>query len=116
MAAASEEGFELDPARVKKLVESGDAQLVDVRRPEEVEAGRIPGGVHIEMTEVGTRSSEIDQGRPVVFYCRVGARSALVTEAFRHSGFDAYSMAGGILAWAEAGLPLEPEGGEVAPD
>jgi rhodanese-related sulfurtransferase len=107
---------QLEPARVRELHESGEAQLIDVRRPEEVEAGRIAGSTHIEMREVGIRAGEIDGGRPVIFYCRVGSRSALVTEAFRHSGYDAFNMAGGLAAWAEQGLPLEPEGGTVAPD
>jgi rhodanese-related sulfurtransferase len=50
----------------------------------------------------------------VIFQCRLGTRSALATEAFRAVGFDAYNMRGGIQAWAEEGLPLEPEGATVA--
>jgi rhodanese-related sulfurtransferase len=50
----------------------------------------------------------------VIFQCRMGRRSALATEAFRAVGFDAYNMRGGIQAWADEGLPLEPEGGQVA--
>jgi hydroxyacylglutathione hydrolase/adenylyltransferase/sulfurtransferase len=38
----------------------------------------------------------------------------MATKAFRASGYDAWSMAGGIVAWDEAGLPLEPDGGHVA--
>jgi rhodanese-related sulfurtransferase len=106
----------LDPARVRELHESGAAQLIDVRRPEEVEAGHIAGSVHIEMTEVGARADELDRDRPVIFYCRVGSRSAFVTEAFRNAGFEAHNMAGGLQAWTEQGLPLEPQDGSVAPD
>jgi rhodanese-related sulfurtransferase len=50
----------------------------------------------------------------VVFYCRVGARSAMAADAFRNAGFDAHTLAGGLLAWVDAGLPLGPEGGHVA--
>jgi rhodanese-related sulfurtransferase len=50
----------------------------------------------------------------VIFQCRMGRRSALATEAFLASGYDAYNLRGGLLAWAEEGLPLEPESGEVA--
>ena len=106
----------LDPTRVRELHESGAAQLIDVRRPGEVAAGHIAGSVHIEMGEVGARSDEIARDRPVIFYCRVGARSALVTDAFRNAGYDARNLAGGLEAWAEQGLPLEPEDGTVAPD
>jgi rhodanese-related sulfurtransferase len=50
----------------------------------------------------------------VVFYCRVGARSGMAANAFRRAGYDAYSMDGGITAWNEQGLPLEPADGSVA--
>jgi rhodanese-related sulfurtransferase len=49
-----------------------------------------------------------------VFYCRIGGRSAMATEAFAQAGYDAHNMAGGMLAWAAAGLPMTPEGGVVA--
>ena len=57
---------------------------------------------------------EIDPGRPVIFHCRLGARSLLAAQAFRRAGFDAWSMAGGIAQWSEEGRPIEPEGGYVA--
>ena len=38
----------------------------------------------------------------------------MATQAFRTAGYDAYNMSGGITAWAQRGLPLEPEGGTVA--
>ena len=50
----------------------------------------------------------------MIFQCRVGWRSAMATEAFADSGYDAYNLVGGITAWVEAGLPIEPEDGEVA--
>ncbi len=50
----------------------------------------------------------------MVFYCRVGARSDMAAQAFRASGFEAYSMSGGLLRWAGEGRALAPEGGHVA--
>jgi rhodanese-related sulfurtransferase len=105
---------DLTPQRVAEMMESGDAQVVDVREPYEYEAGHIAGVVHIELEHLAARAEEIDRDKPVIFHCRLGRRSALATEAFAASGIDAYNMAGGIQAWAEAGLPLEPEGGYVA--
>jgi rhodanese-related sulfurtransferase len=49
-----------------------------------------------------------------VFYCRLGARSGMASQAFRAAGYEAYNMTGGLTAWAEAGLPLDPEDGYVA--
>ncbi len=37
----------------------------------------------------------------------------MMAEAFRGAGYDAYHLTDGLMAWTEAGLPLEPEGGEV---
>lgn len=105
---------EVAPSRVAELVERGEVQLVDVRESYEWEAGRIPGARHIELERLAARAGEIDRARPVVFQCRLGARSAMATAAFRAAGWDAYNLTGGIQAWADAGLPLEPAGGRVA--
>jgi rhodanese-related sulfurtransferase len=105
---------DISPARAAELVRDGDAQLVDVRTPEEVDAGRIAGTLHIELEQLPTQASEIDPERPVVFYCRTGSRSAMATGAFRAAGYEAYNLDGGLLAWVEGGLPIEPEGGSVA--
>jgi rhodanese-related sulfurtransferase len=105
---------DLSPERVAEMIAGGEAQLVDVREPYEYEAGHIAGASHIELEHLASRSGEIDGDRPVIFHCRIGRRSAMATQAFRASGYDAYNMAGGIQAWFERGLPLEPEGGQVA--
>jgi rhodanese-related sulfurtransferase len=103
------------PQQVAALLASaGDVQLIDVRQQHEVDAGRIAGGRHIELNLLGAQVDSIDPERPVVFYCRSGARSAMATDAFRGAGFDAHNMAGGLLEWDAAGLPLEPAGGYVA--
>ena len=106
--------IDVDADEVRAAFERGEIQLIDVREPYEYEAGHIAGVKHIELEHLAGRATEIDSERAVVFHCRVGRRSALATEAFRASGYKAYNMAGGIQAWAEEGLPLEPEGGHVA--
>jgi rhodanese-related sulfurtransferase len=57
---------------------------------------------------------KLDRDKPVVFYCRSGDRSTMPAQAMRASGWDAYTLAGGITAWAEGGKALEPEGGTIA--
>jgi rhodanese-related sulfurtransferase len=89
-------------------------QLIDVRQPHEHEAGRIAGGRLIELSDLSAAADSIDRDRPVVFYCRSGGRSAMATEAFAQAGFDAHNMAGGMLEWQAAGLPMEPADGFVA--
>jgi len=105
---------DLTPAEVADILERGAAQIVDVREPYERDAGYIDGSVHIELEHLASKAPTLDADRPIVFVCRLGARSAMATQAFRAAGFDARNMAGGISAWADAGLPVAPEGGTVA--
>jgi rhodanese-related sulfurtransferase len=102
------------PQQVAEMLAQGDIQLIDVRQPEEREAGRIAGDRFIELAELPSQVEAIDRDRPVVFYCRSGSRSAMATEAFRGAGFDAHNMLGGLLEWDAAGLPLDPPDGYVA--
>jgi rhodanese-related sulfurtransferase len=102
------------PQSVRERFEAGEIQLIDVREPEEWDAGRVSGARHIELQLVAAQADTIDKDTPVVFYCRVGSRSAMAAQAFRRAGYDAYSMDGGLEAWDEQGLPLEPADGQVA--
>ncbi len=106
---------DIDPAELADLMERGEAvQVVDVREPYEREAGHIADTRHIPMVELSSRAAELDRDLPVVFYCRVGARSDMAAQAFRASGFQAKSMQGGLVRWAGENRPLSPEGGVVA--
>jgi rhodanese-related sulfurtransferase len=102
------------PQQVADLIEQDDIQLIDVREPYEHEAGRIAGGRLVGLMELAAQADTIQRDKPVVFYCRTGSRSAMATEAFRDAGFDAHNMAGGLVQWQAAGLPLEPSDGHVA--
>lgn len=105
---------ELPPERVAAMRDAGEIDLIDVRVDYEWEAGRLAGARRIEVNELTANAGSIPKERPVVFYCRSGNRSGMAAEAFRQAGWNAYNLAGGILAWVEAGLPIEPEGGGVA--
>jgi len=104
----------IPPERVAELAESVEIELIDVRRAYEHEAGHIAGARHLEVNDLTSEAGSIPKDRPVVFYCRGGSRSGMAAEAFRQAGFDAHNMDGGLSAWHERGLPLEPAGGEVA--
>ena len=105
---------EQTPAEVLELHRREEIQLVDVRTPEERRVSRIAGDVHIELSDLPTRIGELDAARPIVFYCRSGARSGMATDALRASGLDARNMTGGIVRWHAEALPLEPDGAGVA--
>jgi rhodanese-related sulfurtransferase len=103
---------ELDPTRVAELIGQG-AMVIDVRRDYEWEGGRIAGARHIEVNELTAQAESIPKDQPVIFYCRTGNRSGMAAAAFREAGYDAHNMAGGIQAWVDAGLEIEPADGEV---
>jgi rhodanese-related sulfurtransferase len=105
---------DLSPEEVKRLIDAGDADLLDVREPYEHEAGRIEGDRHVEIPQLTAAAQAMDPERPVVFYCRSGARSSMATQAFRASGYKAYNLTGGLLAWVAQGLPIVPDDGTVA--
>jgi rhodanese-related sulfurtransferase len=105
----------IEPQRVADwLADDPALQLVDVREPYEREAGHIAGTRHIEMNRLSAEAASLQQDRPVVFYCRVGARSTMAAQALRAAGLQAYSMQGGLLRWAGEGRPLSPQDGYVA--
>jgi rhodanese-related sulfurtransferase len=105
---------QLSPRRAAELAENEDAQLVDVRTREEHEAGHIRGARHVPLERLTDEAGELDSERPVLLYCRGGERSAMAAAAFAASGWEAWSIEGGLAAWAAEGLPLEPQDGRVA--
>ncbi len=83
-------------------VVGGDAQLIDVREPDEVAGGTLPGAVNIPLGDLPTRVGELDSSRRVVLLCRSGGRSTQAAEFLTASGFgDVINLAGGMLAYAE---------------
>jgi rhodanese-related sulfurtransferase len=100
---------EIDPAGAQALLDGG-ALLLDVREDDEWAAGHAPGATHLRLGLLGADRPAND-GRTVVAVCRSGARSAKAAEALRLWGYDAVNLAGGMQAWAAAGLPVVTDDG-----
>ena len=100
---------ELTPREANERVLSGEAVLVDVREEAEWENGRIPGSVHVPLSQIRKRGKRgLPEDKEIVFVCRSGARSALA--AAKLSEYDALktaNLAGGVMAWVREGLPFE---------
>ena len=88
----------------RALLDCG-ALLLDVREPEEWQAGHAPDALLMPMGQVRLRQAELPRDRRIVVVCRSGGRSAATTESLRTWGFDAVNLAGGMCAWVSAGLP-----------
>lgn len=101
---------DIEPDEGRRLVEGG-AVLLDVREDDEWEAGHAPDAVHLAMGLVPDRIDEIPDDRTIVCVCRVGGRSGTVAGALAGAGFDVRNVAGGMLAWEAAGLPVVTDGG-----
>ena len=94
----------MDPRELD--AQRGQLQIVDVRWPNEWQAGRIDGALHVPLDEIDERLDEIEAGRPVVTVCRTGSRSAAAAEQLRAHGIPAENLDGGLERWAGDGLPL----------
>ncbi len=94
----------IDPGELARNMDH--FQVVDVRYPNEWEAGHIEGAVHIPLDYVFDRLDELDRTRPVVTVCRSGDRSAEAAKELSGEGFDARNLEGGMQAWAGQRLPF----------
>ena len=103
-------GFtEVPPETVNQWLGDGDAVVIDVREAEELAQARLAGAVHLPMSAFDPDKVPTDTGKKVVFICALGQRSEQIGMYVVAEGIlaEAYNMAGGLEAWAEAGLPLE---------
>ncbi len=99
---------DLTPQEVARGLQEGRIILVDVREPNETALERIPGSVLVPLSIFDPADIPEPEGRDVVFSCRSGRRSVTASLAAQERGFAYGShLAGGILAWKAAGLPIE---------
>ena len=92
-----------------QFITQPDVQLLDVRTPEEFEAGHIEGAVMIDYRTdpdgfLEKAEAQLQKDKPVALYCRSGKRSHLAAEMMLKAGFtQLVELEGGFLAWQEAG-------------
>lgn len=96
----------VQPDQLRERIESGEAQLLDVRATSEYQAGHIPGADHKFLGTLLREVDTLDDSKPVILQCLGGGRSAIATSILQRAGFDATNMAGGYNAWTKAGLPV----------
>ncbi len=101
----AEEVTNLTPQQVADGVRSGRMLLVDVREPNETALESFPDAVVVPLSSFDPAAIPDPKGREVVFACRSGRRSITASVAAQDAGYPYKShMAGGILAWKQAGL------------
>ncbi|WP_278262179.1 pyridoxal-phosphate dependent enzyme [Nocardia sp. AG03] len=100
----------LSPAELADLDRTGRPTVVDTRGAMAYRVGHVPGAVNIrddQLDDLLAQGIPFPRSRPVVFVCPVGETSQRFAAVTRRAGFDAFSLDGGIVAWRDAGLPLE---------
>ena len=104
-----------------ELIDAGEAQgllaappeelvVLDVRTSDEFDAGHIEESVNIDFyaADFANQLDSLDKDVPYFVYCRSGNRSATTIETMQGLGFtEVYELDGGIISWAEAGLPID---------
>ncbi len=101
---------DLDPHEAVALLDEGNAVLLDVREPEEWAAGHAPQAAHLPLARV--RPDVVPDGRTVIIVCRSGNRSGRAADLLADAGVPVHNLAGGMLAWRRAGLPVVPTDGQ----
>jgi rhodanese-related sulfurtransferase len=94
-----------------RLINSQKAAIVDVRETREFVEGKIPGAIHVPLSQLKDRLEELTKfkERPVIAYCARGQRSRGAGMVLHRAGFtQLYNLIGGHKAWKDAGLPVEP--------
>lgn len=81
------------------------ALVVDVRMPDEYAEAHVPGALLVPLPELPERHGELPDADTVYVVCRSGARSLKACEFLVGTGRNAVNVAGGTLAWLEAGHP-----------
>lgn len=103
---------ELEPVPAPELlqrVRSGEVTVLDVRPPEEYDAGHLPGAINIPLAELEKDLDKFDRSREIVAYCR-GPYCVLAYDAvanLRARGLRARRLENGFPEWQLSGLPIE---------
>jgi rhodanese-related sulfurtransferase len=98
----------ITPAEAARLIREQGALLVDVREPDEHARARIPGATNLPLSRLHEAELAVQEGKPVLFHCRSGARTAANAAALagKAEGCQAFIVEGGLDAWKAAGLPV----------
>ena len=93
-----------------RMVNSEKAVVIDIREQKEVADGKLPGALHIPLSQLKERLAELDRykERPLIAYDARGQRTLSAAATLARAGFkNLHGLHGGIKAWRDAGLPLE---------
>ncbi|HLA96460.1 MAG TPA: rhodanese-like domain-containing protein [Pyrinomonadaceae bacterium] len=93
---------EISATDLKKKMDEGDVQLIDVRQPDEFAFAKIEGAKLIPLGDILKRMDELDPAKETILQCKMGGRSAKAIELLRSAGYtgELKNLKGGITAWS----------------
>jgi len=90
----------ITPEELEEKIEKGEKlHIIDVREPEEVAQGMVPGAIHLPMMQIPERMTELNKDKEYIFICRSGNRSEQVCGFLEGHGYKVVNMIGGMLEW-----------------
>jgi rhodanese-related sulfurtransferase len=99
----------VSPTQSTLMINREDALILDVRENNEYSEGHIINSVHIPLSNLKTRLSDIEKHKTqkVIVACRSGHRSSQACVTLKKAGFEqVFNLSGGVMAWGSANLPL----------
>ena len=102
---------EITATELKKRMDAGDVQLVDVRQPDEFAYAKIEGAKLIPLGDIVRRMDELDDSQELILQCKVGGRSAYAIQMLTQAGYKGKmaNLVGGITAWSNEVDPEVPK-------
>ncbi|HYI09291.1 MAG TPA: rhodanese-like domain-containing protein [Thermoanaerobaculia bacterium] len=98
---------QVTPAEAFDMQRRGEAvEIIDVRETQEYRDTHVQPSRLIPLNQLPARLHELDRTRTLLMLCRSGSRSVHAARELATYGFETRNIAGGILAWIAAGLPV----------
>lgn len=83
----------------KKIVEKGNAKIIDVSAAEKFAQSHIKGAVNVPLENLEAYMSNLDKNEEYHIVCRLGIRSTQATETLTKAGFKVHNVEGGMNEW-----------------
>jgi rhodanese-related sulfurtransferase len=102
--------YRVNVDEAKKMLDNGEAVVIDVRDPVEWRSGRVAGAIHIPVDDVLARIDELPKDKTLLFICAQGVRSGLACEMAAAMGLETeklYNIEDGTPAWIQKSYPTE---------
>lgn len=109
LSETSRGGQSLTPQQATTLINTQDAVVVDVRKPEDFGKGHLPHAINIPAAKLKERMGELEKykKKPIIVACQVGHSAGASGAELRKAGFDpVYRLKGGVMEWQSSRMPL----------